>query len=215
MKINPKLNKESKVLSPELAYILGVMYGDGHFGKGQIRLGTKDKEFIDYFVDVVEKWCGKRASISEMKKNEKPYFECYLTWKSAKEFIVDLIKEREEVPKTVINSKNKKIKSMFIKGFYDSEGSIIDNPKGKVIRGYNTKIIILNQIKKMMVELGFNESRTILRKHDNRSKNKPVYAIIISTKEGFKRFYDLIGFTINRKQQILDNWIEKAKIYKG
>ena len=209
---NPSLPEESKSMTPDLAYIFGVMYGDGYFGKGQIRLGTKDKEFSDLFAKSVKNWCGKRAPQKVYWRNDKPYYECYLSFKQATEFIQDLIKERSSILDQIKQSNNFNIITSFIRGFSDSEGSIVKTKNGNILRFYNQKILILEEIKALMMKLGFdkNKLKVVLNK---KIDSGDVYALRMCYKDQLKLFEQKIGFTINRKQKILQKCINKSETF--
>ena len=200
---NRRLLEESKLLTPELSYILGVMYGDGHFGVGQIRLGTKDKDFINHFMDVLERWCNKQPSQRKFMKYNKPYYECYLSFKDATTFIKKVIGDRTVIPTIIQNSNDPIIMTVFIKGFSDSEGTIVTQKNGaNFLKIYNQKKLVLHQIKDMFLKLGFDENKVYIA-FNNKAKNGDVYAIRMCYKDQLKLFYEKIGFTIQRKQQKL------------
>ena len=52
-----KMTRCQKKMSTELAYIMGVMFGDGYCsGNASTRLSVIDKDFRDCFSSMVEKW---------------------------------------------------------------------------------------------------------------------------------------------------------------
>ena len=203
--INKGLPDKSRALTPEFAYILGVMYGDGYFGRGQIRLGAKDKEFVDYFANIVEQWCYKKPARAERVRNNKPYYECYLSFKEATDFVLDVVKDRMTLPKILLWSNNTDVVSMFIKGFSDSEGTFIVQ-KGATLKIYNQKKQVLYELKRLFLKLGFDEKKVYVV-FNNKAKNGDIYAIRICYKDQLKLFYEKIGFTIQRKQQKLEKYI--------
>lgn len=198
--IGHQLPTKAKIMTPDLAYILGVLYGDGFFTRDGIGLGTKDKEFRDYFADTAERWAHKKVRFFEREQHGRPYYECKLNSLNALKFIRDLVGNRVEVPSVVFNS-SRKVQIGFIRGFYDSEGCVLKNPK--IVRVYNTNQKVIEQIKEMLVTLGFDEKRTKVRLHYRRENGKDMYVVAIANKQGIKMFYELIGFTINRKQERL------------
>ena len=211
--LNRMLPNKSKELTPELAYILGVLYGDGYFGPGQIRLGTKDKDFADYFILIVEKWCGKKPLQTIRSMNNKPYFESYLAFKNAANLIKTIVGDRTSIPKIITISKNEAIIQMFVKGFSDSEGTFVINSEGRMnsIKMYNQKFLVLEQIKKMMVRIGFNFEKLAIVVN-NKAKNGDVYAIRMCSQDQVKLFYNKVGFTIQRKQKKLKNYLKMKEL---
>ncbi|PIN87565.1 hypothetical protein COV12_03225 [Candidatus Woesearchaeota archaeon CG10_big_fil_rev_8_21_14_0_10_32_24] len=198
---------KSKRLTSKLSYILGVLYGDGYFGKSQINLGTSDKEFRDYFAEILFKWSGKKPACTKRLMKGKPYFTCLLSFKDAKKYILSLIGNRSSTPEIILHSNNKKIISNFIKGFSDSEGSIVIAKRTKMLKISNQNLLLLKQIRNLMVILGFSIQRIKIRLN-NKAPNGNVYEIIISAKEELQKFHNLIGFTIQRKNKKLEQFLK-------
>ncbi len=201
--VNRKLSKKSKIISEELAYIMGVMFGDGYFGEGLIGLGTKDEDFSEYFIKTVKKWCDKEPLRYQRKRYGRPYYECYLSFKDAVCFIRSTIEERSKIPEVIRTSSDLKIIRSFIMGFSDSEGSITTKDGKNFLKMANQKLLVLSQIKELMLKLGFNQDKVYIV-FNNQAKNGKVYAIRICYKDQIKLFYETIGFTIKRKQSKLD-----------
>jgi len=147
--LNRELLDRSKLLSPELAYVLGVIYGDGYFGPSQIGLGTIDQDFRDYFVKILTKWSGKKPSTTQRLMKGTPYYECFLSFKNATEFVQFIVKKRVRLPQQILDSKDERILSMFVKGFSDSEGSIVvsNSHRSCTLKMSNQKILVLEQIR--------------------------------------------------------------------
>lgn len=207
---NGSLPDSSRTITPELSYILGVMYGDGHFGVGQIRLGAKDKEFVGYFADRVKKWCGKEPSLVQFPQNGKPYYECYLSFKSAAEFILGLVKDRQVIPEDIFNSNDDGLLVNFVKGFSDSEGTIVTNERNRAnfLKIYNQKRVVLEQVKVLMCKLGFDD-RKLKVVVNNNAKGGNVYALRICYRDQLGLFHEKVGFTILRKQQKLNSCLQR------
>lgn len=210
--IDKKLKESSKKLTKELAYVLGVIYGDGSAGKGQIRLGTKDKDFVEFFIYNAEKWSRKEPGVWGFVKNNKPYFESYLYFKDAEEFINKIINGKYEIPEIIKKCKERIIIINFIKGFSDSEGSIyVSKENYTTLKLANQNTIVLSQIKDLMVKkLNFNENKLKVV-FNNKAKNGGVYVLRMCYKDQIKLFYETIGFTIKRKQIKLENLFKSKK----
>ncbi|MBS3168759.1 hypothetical protein J4216_06540 [Candidatus Woesearchaeota archaeon] len=207
--INKKLLKKSKEISIELAYILGVMFGDGYFGKGQIRLGTKDREFAEYFIKILTTWSNKQPKIWMKKQNNNDYYECYLSFKDAANFLKSLVKDRKRIPEKIKESKINDIKVNFIKGFSDSEGTIITRNNGaNFLKIYNQNRELLYDLRNLMVSLGFDGNKVYIT-FNNKAKNGDIYALRICYKDQIKLFYEKIGFIIKRKQIKLEKLFNK------
>jgi intein-encoded DNA endonuclease-like protein len=203
------LPKRSKKLDPNLAYILGVLYGDGYFGKCQINLGTSDEEFRDYFAKILYYWSGKKPACTKRLMKGKPYYTCLLSFKDAKIYVLSLIGDRSSIPQILLNSTNKKIISNFIKGFADSEGSIVIAKRTKMLKVSNQNMLLLKQCRDLMVMLGFSMQRIKIRLN-NKAPNGNVYEIILSAREELQKFHNLIGFTIQRKNHKLEQFLKNG-----
>ena len=190
-----RLNEYQKSMTPELAYILGVMFGDG-YTYGRVRanvvgLGVIDKDFRDIFASILEKWSGKRPYIVEYPKRGRLYYTCLLYSTSAGEFLANY-KKLGNIPDDILDGTNE-VKIMFIKGFADSEGS------GQLYRITitNKNIKLLNGIKAMLVSLGFDGTKLQVKNHTKFG----VYGLNISGKSNVNLYKVLIGFSIKRKQE--------------
>ena len=116
------------------------------------------------------------------------------------------------MPQELINLDDKIILSAFIRGFSDSEGSIVQTKSGNILRFYNQKKIILNQVKDMMLKLGFDKEKLKIV-INNKAKSGDVYALRICYKDQLKLFEEKIGFTINRKMVLLRKCINKSETF--
>ena len=90
--------ESAKKLSEELAYILGVIYGDGHVSIKQRRviLSATDKDFVLNFRDNLEKWSNFKARFykrdiktNETIKNRKSQYVSYIDSIEASKFFND------------------------------------------------------------------------------------------------------------------------------
>lgn len=199
-----KIPKEAYKLTKELAYILGVMLGDGYFARYQIRLDVIDKEFRDYFAQVSEKWSHKKPSLREFQNNKSYFFGCILCSKSAHAFLRYLKNNKKILLNNILNSNSEEIKTSLIKGFSDSEGSIVKDHR--LIRIYNTDKELLENIKQLLINLGFDDNKMHIRLSTDKT-----YELGIKSHKNIKLFYQKIGFTIKRKQVILENFINKLE----
>jgi intein-encoded DNA endonuclease-like protein len=210
---------ENLTLDENLSYILGVLCGDGYMDYNSKRrnyclgLSAVDREFVNYF-----KFClfnfFKIKSTKEFKKsrneNWKDQFVTRLCSKNACDFINSIGNFKGDIwriPEVIKNSSDR-VRSAFLKGFFDSEGEI-DKKIGRVgavsinFEGLEEIGILLN---------GLGIKFTIIKKKDLRPNTSQKYVLRIHDKNSIKLFYELIGFTIKRKQEILikfvSNWFE-------
>lgn len=194
----------------ELAYIIGVLNGDGCLSHRRIFLNSIDKDFIKNFNEKIENW-------SELKPKTYKYFdtkshnykqgfhyETMINSIKIKEFLMQFyISKNEEAIKNINKFLNKKeLQIAFIEGFFDSEGTI--NKEISRIRITNINKNILELIKRYLKNI---KIKSIIykdkRSYEKRIINKmiqPIFIINIQDKENIKKFCNIIDSSIKRKQ---------------
>lgn len=208
-------NKNYKKLSQERAYLLGVMCGDGCVFSGKVNkekynynlyvvyLAVRDKEFIDEFIRCMEIVYGFTPSLylQERNKINKKWSDIWVAKTARKEVYLDLGPynfgtKTWRVPNEIMISNNKKIIGSFLKGFYDSEGSVLVGPRSFSITSHSTNLNGLEDIKQLLKKLGIESSRISIDKRPN----QPVFYFSISRKSNAEIFLNRVGFTILRKR---------------
>lgn len=197
-----KLPQHTKSLTKEMAYIFGVLIGDGYFLYCQFRLDTIDKEFRDYFSKIVEKWAGKSVREREFRNGKSYFYQSIFHSKEAYEFFTLLRENKLKFIDKILDS-NDKIKTYFVKGFSDSEGSIAADHR--LIRIYNTDKELLERVRNVLISLEFDPNKMHIRLSTDKT-----YELGIKSSENIKLFYHKIGFTIKRKQERLEKFINGA-----
>ena len=211
--VTKRIPESAKIISEDLAYILGVCYGDGHISVSQRRvmLGVIDQDFALKFKETLERWSGFNARFftlmpkpDEHRKNLKLQYHTYIDSKEAADFL-----NRFDI--NLILNCNNETKSAFIKGFFDSEGFVSDPLKNKrIVRCFNTKYDLILLVKKLLDSLNIESviytTNYVIKINDEQVK-KNYYSINIYKKESIINFYDYVGFSIYRKQQRLQNQV--------
>lgn len=201
--------------SPALAYIIGVVAGDGwaiikrtniqyiHYDVGA---SVKDKEFIDEFASCLGKVLNRWPPRPIPLKNGK------FVVRIGSKILCDLLKKPINIDKIsrFVEHCEDCIRS-FLKGFFDSEGHV---QKGKGnIYCYNTDIKLLKYVQKLLHQLGIKTSGPYLVKRKGTiyfnkktgrtyKANKDCYILYIKSSSRLK-FHQLVNFTIKRKRQRL------------
>jgi DNA endonuclease len=205
---------------PELAYLMGVNFGDTSRSKGNwhhnytIRLRVTDEAFAREFA---------RAASVVLGKSFKVWFDCKRSlWQTdvcSMLLYRCLTKPLTELKPTIEHCD--RCTAAFIRGFFDAEGS----SSSGVATCYNTNTGVLSYVK-YLLELKF-----LLRVHGPHKSgpapgthvrikgrlfnvNKQCYAISIG-KHDSGRFADLIGFSIPRKQRGLLPHQETQEVGRG
>ena len=205
----------------ELAYFLGVMFGDGslffHKCKGDyaIRLEAVDKDFVDHFSFCVSKILNKEKNYTVIScKRRSMDSVMYSTKARSKElyFFIKDIKEDFEKVKPFVEAYPKE----FIQGLADSEGCPVISAgvcfKVRVIVACSTNKSLLEFVSFLLIKFGINSSLFLSKKagatdsiingrYITRTKN--LYSLQISNFRNVKVFSNQINFNIKRKNQKL------------
>jgi hypothetical protein len=208
------LSASAYQMSPELAYILGVMLGDGSLTKRRIGLITIDKDFALNFKKKLEKWSGLKGRLYKYFNKQTYIYKqgfCYsvfLNSRKARDFVKGLIYYRKTqriywkyLKKT---SFTKEQKIAFLQGLYDSEGCI----KTYRIDFSNTSYWLILLVKKHLNSLQIKPNISKGKKVKDRLRN---YRVDITGKKNIFRFHSLISFSIKRKQNALNEMIASYK----
>lgn len=208
-------------INEDLSYILGVIAGDGFLSydnerrRYQIGLSAVDKDFVDTFRQILFRYFEIKPTNEFKKIKIKNWNDQYITRLCSKEAcdfinkIGDFKKDNWNVPKIIRDSSNN-IKCAFIKGFFDSEGEI-DKKIGRV-GATSMNLKGLEEIGNLLQNLGIKY--TVIKKKDTRPNTSQKYSLRIHDKISIKLFYELIGFTIQRKQNILKEFLLSKNMAK-
>lgn len=214
--------------SSELAYVLGVMFGDGALSFNEkkqdyaLALEAKDKDFVEKFAGCTSVLLGK----------EKPFCVCaaheglFSTKARSKRlyYFVKSIKENFEVGKPFVEA----FPADFVRGLADSEGTASFSSKTRrlclvVAHSVNLELLKFTQEllwKKFAIQTelrrtktaGMNDSiingRLIVR-------TKDLYALSIYKFDKQKKYAVFVGFTMTRKNQKLNDAIFLLEKFGG
>ena len=215
--------------SRELAYVLGVMKGDGFRtsdkaqDKEEIRLCVRDKDFATHFNEamahVLERTRPNKVSLEIREDRDgAEFFRVRYSSLQLAEFLDrDLGLTRpfaEEHP------------SDYLQGFFDSDGGPTPNiVHGRLylrVFGSSTNLETLNYVKKLFLERFNIASAIYIDKEPGYSsvvygktvtKTKTLYRLSISRQDSVRAFGESIGFSIKRKQCVLDDGLRLLEAY--
>ncbi|MEM5883042.1 MAG: LAGLIDADG family homing endonuclease [Candidatus Aenigmatarchaeota archaeon] len=223
-------NKNYKKLTPDKAYILGVLCGDGmlykflasyknyKFFNYYLGLRVVDKEFAKEFVNKIKNVYSVNATVSKIpagiRKTPVGYLKCkqqVLVSLRRKKIYEDLARYGKfttyswRVPQEIKNG-SRLIISSFLRGFFDSEGSV-DISNGAVEAcSFNKEG--LKDISFLLGKFG------IFTKVKRAKKDRNLFRIRFGFSGYLKVFRDNINFTIKRKKEALDRIIKNKRKYK-
>ena len=208
-----RLPKDASKMTKELAYILGVVIGDGHVSVSQRRviLSATDEDFVYEFKKSLEKWSGFKARFfsryikpSNGIKRRKLQYVSYIDSKEASLFLkkfnlYSLLNESEMV------------RSAFLKGFFDSEGyAALEDIKVQCSNINRMTIILVKKLlNSLSIDSRINFSKT--RKIGNYEAGKMVYILSLYKQKSVLDYYNKIGFSIGRKQRRLEGQVNYIK----
>jgi len=190
-----KIPENSKYTTPEKAYILGVICGDGYinYKDRYVSLETISVEFIQKF---------RQSFVNVYGTQYKGSFAptCngkYRTTISGREMTRDLRRYLGDsnrtfnwrIPNQILRS-NKTCKAAFLKGFFDSEGSV---DKKFSLRIHSSNVYGLEQIMSLLKNLSI--------KSGDIKNGKNCKKIIISGRDNIVGFINLIGTSIPYKYE--------------
>jgi intein-encoded DNA endonuclease-like protein len=206
--------------SEELAYVIGVKVGDGYVARrrravksyNRVRIGlkVKDREFAAEFGRCLAKVLGRQ-----------PIKPKYSSGKYVAEVRSQTLYELLKKPVDLDGLKKyiehcERCMAAFLRGFIDSEGSV---DKSGHIRITNTDYELLEYVKDLLKRLGIestgpkpkHQQGTVARfRNGNYKRRKDGYYIYIRAGSNIN-FYKNIGFTIERKQKRLENYIRRRQ----
>lgn len=149
--VNPNLDE-----SPDLAYILGVLLSDGWAGEYRIILRQAREKFADSFRKALEKTGMNPCSYVDEKKGSR--LNQIVVEANSVEFC-DWFRSKSFNQIKSIAKKSEKHAKEFIRGVYESEGTITRNK----LSIYNSNAKIVKIVEEVLHFLGFKTGTSITR----------------------------------------------------
>jgi len=198
--------------SPHLSYVIGVYFGDGSIGlsehKYRIRLKVVDREFAEAFARALED-IGANARVYVESDGRRDRFVAEATSK----FLYMFLKQ----PKEALFEVAKEYPQEFLRGFFDSEGcfNFNKNERQGFVSASNYNREVLTFCQKALESLGISSKIVLTKRKGTTVKiwgkeyqySSDLYEIRIYRKDDLSKFYRLIGFTISRKQKLLEEYL--------
>jgi intein-encoded DNA endonuclease-like protein len=202
-----KLKELSNKINSDFAYVLGSVLGDGYIqirekNSSCVRISVRDEDFAQSFYKALKNWSGLNCRIYFYRGFWRVYSSSIVVAKALKNF--DLSRLRK-MPRRIVYS--------FLRGLYDAEGNV----NGRKIRFYNSDIRLIRLVVDLLTLIGIKNIYLYKRASEmhviegRKYKVKPVYTLEFSGEKNIKLFYKMIGFSLRRKEEKLENAISFYK----
>lgn len=180
-------------MSEDLAYVLGVSYGDGHVSPSRFVLRVTDLPFAQATYDALEclnfrpSLTHKSVQVLRQSKSKKdgiwPTKDQYVVSACSREFVTwhhkltfDILSDKLDSPSLII---------AFLRGFYESDGSV----RSDSLTFYNTNEPLLDLTEHLTKSIGFSFRRRIAKRLPS---GKTLYSLSIHIKASIGQFLYLI-----------------------
>ncbi len=209
-------------VSPDLSYVIGAWLGDGTlaFRKSKqeyiIKLLVKDYEFAN-------EW-GKR--LSHALQRSRPYKPVWdkanKRWcvKGYSKILYVILRETRR-NLSIVEEIVSYYPAEAIRGFFDAEGSITNNPP--IIIACNTRLDIIRLFQRLLSKISIKSNisqryRDLIMECPKTGKiylrnTNVIYCLKITHINEIMKYFNMVGFTIKRKQykleSIIHKWINK------
>lgn len=163
--LNKKLSELNfPEFSDDLAEFFGIMLGDGHISLGQIWVfihnGT-EKEYVPYVKRLLESLFSTKARVSYRRDQDMMNLFIssvdlirYLKEKGL--FARNKVKEQVKLPSWILTKDS--YKKSFLRGFFDSDGSIYKLKFGVQMAFCNKSVPLLESTRRILVDLKYHPS---------------------------------------------------------
>lgn len=185
------LNRRRDIILPTtyntaLAEVIGIMLGDGHISDTQIRVTIyqKESQYIEYVSKILRTVFG--VTPTQGKWNNSHVCDVYIgstaivRYLEAMGLVHNKVQEQVHIPQWVATKKT--FMEAFLRGFFDTDGSLYKLRFGTQMSFCNRSLPLLEQTKNFLEQLEYHPSRI------------SGYNLYITRKEDLKRYAKEIGF---------------------
>lgn len=153
--------KIPKSYSEDLAEVFGILLGDGHISKSQvlITLGSKEESYSEYVQKLFEKVfkCKVSQSIRNLGYRDVYIGSVELTsWFIKNGLVHHKVKSQVDCPLWI--QKDKKYAKRFLRGFFDTDGTVYKIKYGTQIAFTNASLPLLQSTRNMLLYLKYSPS---------------------------------------------------------
>lgn len=147
--------------SAELAEFYGIMLGDGHISRFQIvvTLGTKELSYVEYVSALMNELFEAKPTILIRKDGYRDvYFGSVdlIKYLKVDGFVTNKVKYQVDIPQWIFEKP--KWMNSFVRGFFDTDGSVYQLRFGIQVSFTNKSARLLISLHNMLTALGYNPS---------------------------------------------------------
>lgn len=144
-----------------LAEFFGIMLGDGKLSYYQVvvNLGTKEQAYAEYVVDLIASLFGAKPKIAFRKTGSKDVYlgSVDLTeWLRRRGLVYNKVASQVDAPRWIFT--RREYTKCFVRGFFDTDGSIYKLRFGIQLSFTNKSAPLLHSIRKALIMLGYHPS---------------------------------------------------------
>jgi hypothetical protein len=159
--LKPKCVKIPKKYSSDMAEFFGIMLGDGHLShfQVQVNLGTKEMEYAEYVRKLIGDIFKTNPKIAIRAKGYRDvYFGSTVvtSWLFKEGLVSNKVKAQVDIPKWIFTRKD--FMNSFLRGFFDTDGSVYKLKYGIQISLTNHSRPLLVSLHKMLFALRYSSS---------------------------------------------------------
>lgn len=164
---NPAFKRRQDVIIPnkytnELAEFFGIMLGDGKLSHFQIavNLGTKEMAYAEYIAELIYKIFNAKPKIAFRKTGHKDVYlgsVAITGWLKKEGLVYNKVLSQVDVPKWIM--KDSVFMQRFLRGFFDTDGSVYKLRWGIQVEFTNKSVPLLKSVRNMLIYLGYTPSR--------------------------------------------------------
>ncbi len=213
-------------LSPELAYFVGLIAGDGSLLRKEREISStvirfSNNDLKQEYIDLVRKLFGKEIGVTPSSEKRAQDF------RFGNRAIFGLLKglgvqkpKKLFIPREI--ACNKELVLAYLRGLFDTDGSVYDRKNHRsgtrgqielttIYRGF------AEQIQNILFRLGIpayieeKKSRVTVKHDGSLIKSKKQYRIYITQNAAIDRFAEFIGFSVQRKKEKLKKIVGRKK----
>lgn len=186
--------------SARLAEFLGIMLGDGHISHFQtiVTLGTKEFEYVQYVQALMQELFKVKATISIKRSGYRDVYvgsTLITKWLREQGLVSNKVAAQVGVPEWIMGEE--KYMRAFVRGFFDTDGSVYNLCFGIQVSLTNKSAPLLLALQDMLRKLGYQVSEV------------SAYRVYITKRKDVERFFREIAPANLKHRRRFDRFLRR------